>query len=163
MTPKISCIASGAELDLHRKYRYALWRIWDRSKPWVLFIGLNPSTADERCNDRTLDKCIHYASVWGYGGVYMANLFAYRATDPDKMKKCRSPIGPENDEWLIKLHRDAGMVVAAWGNDGAFKNRAEKVCSFLGDMHCIKINHTGEPAHPLYQLKSAKPQRYIRA
>ena len=34
-----------AELSNCRKYRYALWRTWDKSKDKVMFIGLNPSTA----------------------------------------------------------------------------------------------------------------------
>ncbi|GHX72979.1 hypothetical protein VCSRO16_3593 [Vibrio cholerae] len=69
-----------AELSKCRKYRYALWRTWDSDKPFAMFIGLNPSTADEKNDDPTLRRCINFAKSWGYGGVCMANLFAFRAT-----------------------------------------------------------------------------------
>ena len=69
--------SKGAELSICRCYRYSLWRLWDTSIPSVLFIGLNPSTADEHEDDPTLSKCMQYAANWGYGGVYIANLFAF--------------------------------------------------------------------------------------
>ncbi|HDR1569813.1 TPA: DUF1643 domain-containing protein, partial [Pasteurella multocida] len=62
-------------------YRYVLWRIWDTLLPRITFIGLNPSTADESNDDPTIRRCINFAKKWGYGGIYMVNLFAYRSTD----------------------------------------------------------------------------------
>ncbi len=69
-----------AILSEDRKYRYILSRTWDETKPTVLFIGLNPSTADEKTDDPTIRKCINYAKCWGYGKILMANLFAFRNT-----------------------------------------------------------------------------------
>ena len=69
-----------------RTYRYALSRVWAADKPYALFIGLNPSTADETLDDPTIRRCIDFAKRWGYGGLVMANLFAYRATEPSEMK-----------------------------------------------------------------------------
>lgn len=69
-----------AILSEDRKYRYILSRTWDETKPTVLFIGLNPSTADEKTDDPTIRKCINYAKCWGYGKILMANLFAFRST-----------------------------------------------------------------------------------
>ena len=151
---------SGAQFDSERRYRYALWRIWDDTKPWVLFIGLNPSTADEQANDATLIKCIHFANSWGYGGVYMANLFAYRATDPMNMKSAADPIGLENDAWLDRLYMEAGLVVAAWGNHGVHLGRSDIIRSRFSQMKCLHINSTREPAHPLYQPNSSVPMNY---
>lgn len=37
-----------ALLSEDRKYHYILSRTWDEAKPAVLFIGLNPSTADKK-------------------------------------------------------------------------------------------------------------------
>ena len=116
-----------AKLSDCRKYRYALWRIWDSEKPYALFIGLNPSTADETKDDPTICKCINYAKDWGYGGLCMANLFAFRATYPSDMKEVQDPIGPENDAWLKRLAKDAGVIVGAWGNDGVFCERSKIV------------------------------------
>ena len=88
---------TDAKLSECRKYRYALWRTWDETKPHVMIIGLNPSTADETKDDPTITRCINFAKSWGYGGVCMANLFAYRATEPTVMKGSTDPVGTEND------------------------------------------------------------------
>ncbi|WP_100638366.1 DUF1643 domain-containing protein [Marinobacter salexigens] len=146
-----------AKLSDCRKYRFALWRTWDESKPYVMFVGLNPSTADETTDDPTLIRCMNYAKSWGFGGVCMANIFAFRATAPNDMKAAADPIGSENNEWLIKLSDDAGLVVAAWGNDGSFLGRSEQVKELLPNLHCLKLNKSGEPAHPLYQKADRKP------
>jgi len=150
-------LKADAKLSDCRNYRFALWRTWDESKPFAMIIGLNPSTADETTDDPTLTRCINFAKSWGYGGVCMTNLFAYRATEPSKMKAQKKPIGSENDVWLAKLAKQAGIVVAAWGNDGAFLNRSTVVKSMLPNLHCLKMNKSGEPAHPLYLKADLKP------
>ena len=66
---------SGAEFSPDRKYRYALWRIWDKSNPLIMFIGLNPSKANELKDDPTIRRVRRFAFDWGYGGVYMINYF----------------------------------------------------------------------------------------
>lgn len=144
-------VKNTAKLSKCRRYRYALWRTWDQSKPYIMFICLNPSTADETTDDPTLTRCITYAKSWGYGGVCMANLFAFRATAPADMKAAKNPIGSQNDRWLEKLAHEAERVVAAWGNDGGHSGRSRQVRGLIPNMYCLKINKTGEPAHPLYQ------------
>ncbi len=146
-----------AKLSRCRKYRYALWRTWDTQKPYVLFVGLNPSTADEHNDDPTLIRCMNFAKTWGYGGVCMANLFAFRATAPADMKAAADPIGKQNNVWLKKLAKEAGVVIAAWGNDGSYLSRSVEVKAMLPELHCLKRNKSGEPAHPLYQPATAKP------
>ena len=140
----------GAQLSACRKYRYALWRTWDETKPQVMIIGLNPSTADETKDDPTIIRCINFAKAWGYGGVCMANLFAFRATAPSDMKASSDPVGTENDVWLTQLSKESGIVVAAWGNDGSYLKRSDTVRKTLSHLHYIKMNKSGEPAHPLY-------------
>ncbi|MGV6851542.1 MAG: DUF1643 domain-containing protein [bacterium] len=140
-----------------RTYRYALWRTWDNSKPYLMFVGLNPSTADETIDDPTLIRCINYAKSWGFGGVSMANLFAYRATKPNDMKAAKDPVGIDNNHWLKTLAGEAGLVVAAWGNYGSYLGRSAQVKKLLGDIYCLKLNKSGEPAHPLYQKADIKP------
>ncbi len=140
-----------------RKYRFALWRNWDESKPYAMFIGLNPSTADEIKNDPTISRCINYAKSWDYGGLCMTNLFAFRATEPTDMMAAIDPIGVGNDEWLVKLAGNAGIVVAAWGNNGNYLNRSKQVVELLQNLHCLKMNKSGEPTHPLYQKSNLQP------
>jgi hypothetical protein len=150
-------LKKDASLSTCRKYRFALWRIWDEALPYAMIIGLNPSTADEVEDDPTIGRCIDFAKSWGYGGLCMANLFAYRATDPEDMIKASDPIGAENDQWLINLAKDAGVVVAAWGNDGSYKGRSKEVIQLIPSLHYLKLNKTGEPAHPLYLKGTLKP------
>lgn len=154
---KIMNIKSSAQLSPCKDYRYALWRIWDEDKPYALFICLNPSTADENKDDPTLVRCIKFAQSWGYGGLCMGNLFAYRATQPKDLIKSSDPIGAENDYWLEKLSRDAGIVIVGWGNHGSFLNRSNEVLNRLSKTYCLKKNKSGQPSHPLYINKNLKP------
>ena len=86
-------IYSNAKFSKDRAYRYALWRTWDDSLEKLLFIGLNPSTADEIKDDPTMRRCIRFSKDFGFGGFIMANIFAFRSTDPKKLKKIKNPIG----------------------------------------------------------------------
>ena len=133
------------------KYRYKLTRVWDRKRGKVMFIGLNPSTADETEDDQTIRRCKRFASDWGYGGLCMANLFAIRATDPKVMLAHPEPVGPENAGYLHSLALDAGMVVAAWGNHGAHRGRDRAVRRLIEPvrrMYCLGKTNSGQPKHP---------------
>ena len=140
-----------------RIYRYALWRTWNETLPKVLFIGLNPSTADEIQDDPTIRRCIQYAKDWKFGGCIMGNIFAYRSTDPKKLSLVNEPIGTKNDYWLKKLNKEATLTVAAWGNHGKLLDRGAEVNKLLKSFHCLKITKKGFPSHPLYLSKKLKP------
>ena len=143
-----------------RKYRYALSRTWNGKKKTILFIGLNPSTANEKIDDPTIRRCINYAQNWGYGSLLMVNLFAYRATMPSELKNVKNPIGNDNDLHIIELSKKADLAVAAWGNNGTLLNRDKEVKKILPNLMCLKINKSGQPAHPLYQKKDLKLIKY---
>ena len=148
---------SGAVFSDCRKYRYALWRMWDANKPLVMIIGLNPSTADETGNDPTITRCISFARSWRYGAVCVTNLFGFRATAPSELKAYHDPIGKENDAWVHEMAKEAAIKVAAWGNHGKFLNRSVDFLSSLDQLHFIQMNKSGEPAHPLYLKAELKP------
>jgi hypothetical protein len=143
-----------------RKYRYALSRTWNGKKKTILFIGLNPSTADEKIDDPTIRRCIHYAQNWGYASLLMVNLFAYRATMPSELKNVKNPIGNDNDLHILELSKKADLAVAAWGNNGTLLNRDKEIKKILPNLMCLKINKSGQPAHPLYQKKDLKLIKY---
>lgn len=153
---------SGAYLSPCRTYRYALWRQWDPTLKFVVFIGVNPSTADELVNDNTINRCIAFAKAWGYGGLVMVNLFAYRHRDPKVMKAAADPIGPENDRILIELAKDAGVVVAAWGVNGVHLQRDVAVRRMLSNLHYLRLTKNGMPEHPLYLPKILVPQLWTQ-
>lgn len=146
----------------NQEYRYALWRVWDDSLPFVQFIGLNPSTADASKDDPTIRKCRGFAQRWGYGGICMTNLFAWRDTKPANMKKAESPIGEDNNRWLKEVYSEASLTIAAWGNDGSFLNRHLEVEKMLSPLTVLKLNvKTGQPGHPLYIPYETKPFQWI--
>lgn len=123
----------SAEFSPCRTYRHALWRSWSdllgaTEEDYVLFVGLNPSTADEMQDDRTVRRCVSFAKAWGYSRLCMANLFAFRATSPADMLAAEEPVGPENDEYLIRLSKSAGLISQhgehterIWGATGVYR------------------------------------------
>lgn len=152
---------TSATLSGCRKYRYDLWREWEPHSKIFVVIGLNPSTADENVDDPTIRRCVNFAKAHGCGSLCMLNLFAFRATDPDDMKRVIDPVGPDNDGVLLQRVMAIGrpqITVAAWGKHGSFNNRADQVLKLLGQrkIYCLKKNSDGSPAHPLY-LKSDSP------
>ncbi len=143
MTKTIDNLQRRANFSRCRQYRYALWRQWGEGDDFMLLIGLNPSTADHRQDAPTIRRCIGFARDWGYSGLCVANLFAYRATYPQDLFATADPVGPKNDQWLRRLARQADLVVAAWGNHGRFNDRALQVAPQLPAMHCIRLNGSG--------------------
>lgn len=152
----------SANFSRCRRYRYALWRHWDEDLPGVMFLALNPSTADHRRDDPTIRRCIGYARDWGFGSLCVANLFAWRATRPEDLKATPDPVGPRNDDWLRRLSGQVELVVAGWGNHGTFMDRAAQVREKMPLLHYLRLNGSGEPAHPLYLPKSLKPRPWTR-
>lgn len=157
----ITLLRSTARFSPCRAYRYTLHRIWDRSVPPAMFIGLNPSTADEVKNDPTVRRCINYARRWGFGGLIMTNIFALRSTDPNGLTRINDPVGPRTDYWLKKSTLEAGIVVAAWGIWGQLKERGEHVRRMLPGLMCLGTTKAGDPRHPLYLRGDLKPRPYL--
>lgn len=103
-------IQKGARFSACRNYRYALWRIWDIDKPLVMFIGLNPSTANETTDDPTIRRVVDFAFRWGYGGVYMMNLFAWVTPYPGELATSPDPLG-DNDGWLGRIAGNCEKII----------------------------------------------------
>jgi hypothetical protein len=73
------------------------------------------------------------------------------------MKASNDPIDSENDAWLNKLSREAAIIFAAWGNDESYLNCSGEILGTLLNLHFIKMNKSGGPAHPLYLKADLKP------
>lgn len=164
-----------------RRYRYTLWREFygfhainppllplegNEAHNYLMVIGLNPSTADETLDDPTIRRCIDFAKRWGFGALCMTNLFAFRATDPEVMKRTLAPEGEtidsntsRNCRWLLKTARGAGMILVAWGKHGIYRERQTTVLRMLGQykLHALAINKDGSPKHPLYVRGDTSP------
>ena len=140
------------------QYRYLLMRVWDSGLPVLIIIMLNPSTADALLDDPTIRRGIAFARREGFGGIIVINLCAFRATQPDDMKKADDPIGPINDDQirlLFELAASSGVpVLAAWGTNGTFRNRDTEVRLIAletgVDLVCLGTTKEGHPRHPLY-------------
>lgn len=155
----------------NRVYRYTLWRDWsdlfrnsETGKQFAMFIGLNPSTADETLDDPTIRRCVGFAKRWGYGALCMTNLFAYRTKDPRAMKKVTAPVGEENNDWLLRVAGEAGIIIAAWGVHGTFLNRDTSVRLLLAEhkekMRVLRFTNGAHPEHPLYVPGNIIPQPF---
>lgn len=145
-------------------YRYLLSRTWSlggsRNHNRLLWVMLNPSTADDHTNDATIRRCIDFSRRWGYGGLDVVNLLAIRATRPADILALPDPIGPDNNEAIeraIRSHRD---VVAAWGASrpkyaaAAAESQINFVCKTAEaagvQLVCLGKTKAGHPRHPLY-------------
>ncbi|MBT8114025.1 MAG: DUF1643 domain-containing protein [Arenicella sp.] len=137
-----------------------LWRNFSAGEGVLLIVGLNPSTADENTNDPTIRRCINFARDWGFRTLLVGNLFSYRATRPEDLRKSDSPVVPENDLWLMQASKMANLTLAAWGNNGLWKTRHRDVAQILQSPKCLGLTKTGAPRHPLYVLASQQPVDY---
>ncbi len=135
----------------NNQYRYVLNRVWDNLKPKIVFIGLNPSTADEQRDDNTVRKCINIARRDGYGKMVMLNAYAYRSTDPKALTAQPNAIGTHNDHHIAKECKDAVKVVVAWGNHVTDERHAMLLkLLYARQLWCFAKNNNGKPKHPLY-------------
>lgn len=137
-----------------QRYRYLLRRTWDHGKPRVLYIMLNPSTADAEKDDATIRSCIRLAKGEGYGSFEVVNLFAFRATNPMELQRAEDPIGPRNDDAIeAALHR-CDMAICAWGAHPIAESRGRAVRAMIRThrpaVFCFGRTHSGAPKHPLY-------------
>lgn len=152
-----------------RTYRYLLTRIWDPSTPPVVFLMLNPSTADALEDDATITRLIHpksgFAHRMGAGGLIVVNLFAVRSKDPRVLRHHEDPVGPLNDAFIRQATDRAKTVVAAWGAAGVEHNgRGARVAEALRArrvaLQCLGVTSTGQPRHPLYLPSGAALEPY---
>ena len=132
-----------------------------------MFIMLNPSTADADIDDPTIRRCVAFAKSWGYGGILVGNLFAYRATEPKTLLTVNDPIGKENITHLKVLSFESDIIVCAWGNSKIVERLGKKLGSdykplseILGRLFYLELANDGTPKHPLYLKGDLKPVRF---
>ena len=138
------------------RYRYTLNRIWgDPDRERAAFVLLNPSTADAEKDDPTIRRYIAYARAWGFAGLEILNLFAWRSTDPHNLRMVPDPIGPMNLANIHAVTRSTRTIVCGWGQDAAVTamgpGRASRQRSpgrWAGTRSALKINADASPAHP---------------
>lgn len=156
-------VESGpAFFNADERYRWGLLRSWADQGAYLLFVGLNPSTADATKNDPTMRRVIGFAQREGFRGVWMGNLFAYRATDPRELRHALDPVGSENNRWLQRMASWSRYVCFGWGTHGAIHGRGTTVAELLAayDPFCLGTTKAGYPRHPLYLRGDTKMVKY---
>lgn len=145
----------GAIVSPDGRYRYRLWRTWEPKLPPVVWVMLNPSTADAARDDLTLAKCQGFARQWHYGGVLVVNLYAWRETDPATLAARAAEgvdvVGPDNDAHLREVLAGADLVVCAWGAHPIARARARAVLAMVPESAscaCLGRTAEGAPRHP---------------
>ena len=157
-------VRSTAAFSPDRRYRYALTRTWGDGST-VVFIMLNPSTADAFKVDPTVARCIEFARTWGHESLIVLNLFAWRSTDPKALYTVIpgfDPIGPLND-YAIDAVPKGTPIIAAWGVHGSLDGRGKAVRDRLDiarhDVyHLGDLTKEGHPRHPLYLKGDLMPR-----
>lgn len=138
-------------------YRYTLTR-GECVNPLV-FIMLNPSTADHTDDDPTIRRCIGFAEANDYDGIIVINLYALRSTDPQALWASQDPVGVLNNVYLYEIADRAKHVVCAWGKN-AKSDRVKQVVKILESrdiiLKCLGVNKDNSPKHPLYLAKNSK-------
>lgn len=153
-------------------YRYQLHRTiaedgGDPSRRSLVFLLLNPSTADATNDDPTIRRCIGYGKRWGFTELKVGNIFAYRSTDPSQLNLCVDPVGPKNNWHLVDMCENAERIVCGWGTGGPAKKvtgwRMTEVVKLLRghQLWALKVNDNGSPVHPLYQAAEREPFIWI--
>jgi hypothetical protein len=151
----------GAIMSPDGLYRYRLWRFWDLNPKTVTFIMLNPSTANSHQDDPTVRKCIAYAKSWGFTGLYIVNLFALRATDPQRLLVHPDPVGPFNLDHIQMGREFSEVTIAAWGNSKIIKRLKPRLPSTKG-LSYLELAKDGTPKHPLYLYGNLKPKSWTQ-
>lgn len=150
-------IKSSATISPCGAYRYWLERRWGAAPPQV-FVMLNPSTADDTVDDRTIGRCIEFSKRESAGGLIVVNLFALRATDPKELNGHADPVGPDNAKSVGMALIAAGVykrpVICGWGGNKNAKDQAKRLFARARDLDvklmALHVNDDGSPKHPLY-------------
>jgi len=147
------------------RYRYWLTRQTGRPGGEVVFLMLNPSTADASEDDPTIRRCIGFAQREGFGSLLVLNLFALRATDPAELARANDPVGPHNDAVLAAHFAQDFPIVCAWGAHDLARTRWRDVRGACWDrvrpLLCLGTTRDGSPKHPLYLRADTPLQRFL--
>lgn len=155
-------VKGAAVFSRCERYRFALVREWCPELGSVAFVGLNPSTADQDCDDPTVRRCIEFARRWGFGSMFMLNAHGFRSTDPRGMRSVADAVGPQNEFYIRAVSGFVGRVVVAWGNHCSEEHQ-RRVMGWCGrPVLCFAVTKTGRPKHPLYVRGDVEPQVFCK-
>jgi hypothetical protein len=147
-------------------YRWWLFRCWAANLPLIIWIMMNPSTADHTKNDPTILKVIRYSTKWGFGAVLVLNIYAFRSSRPENLpQKMKEAVGLSNNWWIRTIFAYAAKknipVICAWGVK--HKERGCQVRQMANDasleLQCLEVALNGEPKHPRFLSEDLHPRQ----
>lgn len=143
-------VARSARVSDCGSYRYGLTRSWGYG-PAATFVMLNPSTADHAVDDPTIRRCMTFAQRLECSGLVVVNLYAYRTATPVDLWRAADPVGPENEDAILKRTSGCTLLIAAWGAQGK-SARIAQVLDVIGarTIYALGFTELGAPRHPLY-------------
>lgn len=144
--------------DVVAPYRYLLGRRWNRGLRYrrILWVMLNPSTADALQDDPTLRRCVGFSKRWSFDSLEIVNLFAFQSPKPTALRRAEDPIGTDNDCAIMEAAERASLIMVAWGNSipREYPDRAFGVLTMLRasgrTIRALGKTNAGHPLHPLY-------------
>jgi len=140
----------GAIFSQNRHYRYVLWRVWNPTKPWLSYTGLNPSKANAMLDDPTVTVMMARGAREGFGAVWFTNLYGYVSSDPKILLLDLPDFVGENDDYLEAVVGLTQRHLIGWGAFSAAARRSEAVLKIIPEPYCLGVNKGGQPKHPLY-------------
>lgn len=152
------------------RFRFSLSRVWDPARARVVWIMMNPSTADAFRLDPTVRRCVGFSKRWGFGGIDVFNVSPFRATYPADLVKAHDEgvdvfREAERDDWLVGALPRAGRVIVAFGSHPLVREQGEKVAALVGrnghEVSCLGLTRDGSPRHPLYVRGDTEPRPWF--
>ena len=111
-----------------RTHRFLWKRIWNKDKPLMAVIMLNPCHADNIVTDTTTSLVVNnVARLEEYGGVEILNLYSLLTSKLNFRWNDDSDLNhEENDTYIKKAAEECKTVVMAWGRAGSINQRIEE-------------------------------------
>ncbi len=161
-------------------YRLWLKKVISKRNRSLLYFGLNPSKANAYQDDPTIRRLVGFSLRWGYGELFVINLFSRVSSKTPLISKCTNPVGEGNDQQIVssimKWSEDSRWDLwLGWGRAGNtfgrnieaisiielhFKNRLNLFPYAKGPL-CLGLTKNGNPRHPLYAHNSEKLMPFL--
>lgn len=163
-------VAGSARFSVCGRYRLELGRDWTPAGTpprTILFVGMNPSTAEADMDDPTCAKELRYARRWGYTRYLKGNMIAWRATSPsDIPPDLALAVSPGNLPALLDMAGRSEAILLAYGKlHGRFQGVVQETLAALAGtarpLMCLRVNRDGSASHPLYLNAELDPIPFV--
>lgn len=156
----------SAEFSDCGKYRFRLERRWSDG-PRVCFCMLNCSLASAERSDNTITRVVNYAEAWGFGSLFVLNLYPFITPYPKELKKAMKQgidvTGGALGELQLRSAVQADLVICAWGVH-ASDVAAQRFIALTNPkpLWCLGFTKDAKPLHPLMQRADLLPVPFAR-